>query len=106
MKTMRLEVIDAMEAPHGGWILRLRHREGAPLTVKGLKGARMKAVSPRGDERTFRIHSFVMFGGKPTDRRLARTGRADVRIVDEEAAPGTPPIGLRWDVIPNGADGG
>jgi hypothetical protein len=100
MPKMRLRVIDAMEAPHGGRILRLRHEDGETPTVRGLKGARMKATSPEGHERSFRIHSFVLFGGRPSDSRLARTGRADVRITDEEAAPGAPPVRTGWEVTP------
>lgn len=97
---MRLLVIDAMDAPQGGRILRLRHENGEPLSVNRLKGCRFRAVSPRGDERTFRVASFVMFGGRASDARLARTGRADVLVVEDDAPPGTPPVGLRWEVVP------
>lgn len=100
MKKMRLRVIDAMDAPHGGRILRLRHVDGDTPTVGALKGARMKAVSPEGEERTFRVESFAMFGGRASDERLARTGRADVRITDEGAAPGSQPIRVGWEVTP------
>lgn len=89
-----------MDAPHGGRILRLRHREGDPPTVRGLRGARMRATSPEGVERTFRIESFALVGGRASDARMARTGRADVHVAVDEAAPGTPPIGARWEVTP------
>ena len=100
MRKMRLRVVDAMQGPHGRRILRLRLQEGEALTVKTLKGARMKAITPDGDERSFTIDSFVLFGGKPSDERMARTGRADVAIVDEEGAADAPPIGLQWEVTP------
>lgn len=100
MKKMQLVVVDAMDAPYAGRILRLRHQEGPPLTVKGLKGSRFRAVSPGGDERTFRVRSFALFGGRVSDERLARTGRVDVHVVEDEAPGDVPPIGLQWQVRP------
>ena len=93
-------VLDAMDAPHGGRILRLRLQSGEAPSVKALKGTRMKGVSPdRAAQRYFRIEGFATFGGRPSDDRLARTGRVDVHVVDEEA-PGLPPVSLRWEVSP------
>jgi hypothetical protein len=40
---------------------------------------------------------FAVFGGKPSDDRLARTGRIDVHIEEIEGGP----IGLRWEVTPS-----
>jgi hypothetical protein len=91
-------VLDALEGPHGGRILRLRLQSGDPPSIKALKGARMKAVSPDGsEERFFRVDGFAVFGGRPSDARLARTGRVDVHVL-EEGAPHDPPISLRWEV--------
>jgi hypothetical protein len=91
-------VLDALEGPHGGRILRLRLQSGDPPSIKALKGARMKAVSPDGsEERFFRVDGFAVFGGRPSDARLARTGRVDVHVI-EEGAPLGPPISLRWEV--------
>jgi len=87
-------VLDAMDAPHTGRILRLRLQSGEAPSIKSLKGAEMTAVSPDGDECRFRVLGFAVFGGKPSNDRLARTGRIDVHV--EELSGG--PIGLRWEV--------
>ena len=57
----------------------------------------MKAISPGGSECRIRIEGFALFGGKPSDERLQRTGRLDVHI--EELDDGGP-VGLRWQVTP------
>jgi hypothetical protein len=44
-----------------------------------------------------RVLGFALFGGKPSDDRLARTGRVDVHV--EELGEGDP-VGLRWEVRP------
>jgi hypothetical protein len=90
-------VLDAMDAPHAGRILRLRLQSGEAPTIKSLKGAEMVAVSPEGDECRLRINGFALFGGKPSNDRLARTGRVDVHV--EELDDGGP-VGLRWEVTP------
>lgn len=75
-------VIDALDAPHGGRILRLRVLEGQP-TVKALKGATLIAVSPRdGTERLLRVRDFSILGGRPSNRRMADTRQCDL-IVDD-----------------------
>jgi hypothetical protein len=89
------QVLDAMDAPHGGRILRLRLVGGEPPALRSLKGSRVKAVSPTGDERFARVEGFPLFGGKATDRRLARSGRLDLHVVEE--AEGLP-IACRWQV--------
>lgn len=89
-------VLDAMNAPHSGRILRLRLQSGEAPSIKSLKGSEMKAVSPEGSECRFRVLGFAAFGGKPSNDRLARTGRVDVHV--EELGGG--PIGLRWEVFP------
>lgn len=86
-------VIDALDAPHGGRILRLRLQSGAAPSARTLKGARLRAVSPRGEERVVRVEGFPTFGGRP-DARL-RTGRVDVHVRDEDRGP---PVELRWEV--------
>ena len=89
-------VLDAMNAPHSGRILRLRLQSGEAPSIKSLKGSEMRAVSPDGSECRFRVLGFAVFGGKPSNDRLARTGRVDVQV--EELGGG--PIGLRWEVFP------
>jgi hypothetical protein len=91
-------VLDVMSGPHGGKILRLRLQSGEAPSVKALKGARLKAVSPDGaSERYLRVDGFALFGGRPSDARLARSGRVDVHVIDEDAS-GTAPVSLRWEV--------
>lgn len=91
-------VLDAMDAPHEGRILRLRLQSGETPGIKSIKGARFRAVSPDGDvERTVKVVGFAVFGGKPSDDRLARTGRVDVHV-EEEGAPDAPSVSLRWEL--------
>jgi hypothetical protein len=96
-KGVLYRVLDAMDAPHAGRILRLRLESGEAPPVKSLKGSEMLAISPEGVRCRFRIMGFAVFGGKPSDDRFARTGRADVHI---EELDDTGPIGLRWEVRP------
>ena len=92
-------VLDAMPGPHGGRILRLRLQSGETPSISRLKGARMTARSPdQAAERHFRIDAFAVFGGKPSDERLRRTGRVDVHVTEEEDGAGDP-ISLRWEVV-------
>lgn len=92
-------VLDALEGPHGGVILRLRLQSGEAPSIRALKGARVKAVSPDGSqERFFRVEGFAVFGGRPSDARLARTGRVDVHVTPEGSAEDSA-VSLRWEVI-------
>jgi len=86
-----------MKHPHGGLILRLRLEEGDAPSVRELKGARLRAVSPRGEERIVEVEGFADFGGRPSDDRLARTGRADLHVYTTDGKS-EPAIGLRWKV--------
>jgi hypothetical protein len=91
-------VLDAMEAPHGGRILRLRLESGEMPSVGSLRGARLTARSPDGKTGAMRVRGFAVFGGRPSDDRLARTGRLDLHVEPEGDGP---PIGLRWEVRPD-----
>ncbi len=90
-------VLDAMDAPHFGRILRLRLHSGEAPSIKSIKGSEMRAVAPDGQSCRFKVLGFAVFGGKPSRERLARTGRIDVHV--EELDEGGP-IGLRWTVHP------
>jgi hypothetical protein len=95
--SVTFRVLDAMDAPHTGRILRLRLQTGETPTVRELKHARFRAVSPDGEaEGEVTVQGFVVFGGKPSDERLARTGRIDVHVVED----GDPdrPVSLRWEL--------
>ncbi|MDE2805256.1 MAG: hypothetical protein OXN18_08955 [Gemmatimonadota bacterium] len=78
-------VIDAYNHPHGGRILRLRLGKGEALRVKELKSCVMTARAPDGREERISVDGFALFGGRPSDSRLARTGRVDVHTTDEAA---------------------
>jgi len=85
-----------MDAPHGGRILRLRLDDGDRPSIRNLKGARLHAVSPDGaSEATVRVEGFALFGGRPSDQRLARTGRIDVHVTQ---LSGSGPVKAHWEV--------
>ncbi|HSW30687.1 MAG TPA: hypothetical protein VLH75_14470 [Longimicrobiales bacterium] len=88
-------VLDALDAPHSGRILRLRLQAGEAPSVRALRGARLRASAPDGRACTAKVVGFALVGGKPSDERLARTGRVDVHV---EEAEGQGPIGLQWEV--------
>jgi hypothetical protein len=88
-------VLDAMDAPHTGRILRLRLQSGEAPSIKRLKSARLVARGPDGQEVPLEVKGFPTFGGKPTDERLARSGRVDLHV-EELGDDG--PVGLRWNV--------
>jgi hypothetical protein len=90
-------VLDAMDSPHSGRILRLRLQSGEAPSVKSLKGSEMCATSPAGVECRFRVLGFALFGGKPSNDRFARTGRVDLQV---EELDETGPIDLQWEVVP------
>lgn len=96
-QTTVFKVLDAMNHPHGGRILRLRLQEGDAPSIRDLKGARLRATSEDGEVREVVVEGFAAFGGKPTDKRLARTGRVDVHVEDADGKPG-PEIGMQWEV--------
>jgi hypothetical protein len=92
-------VLDALDAPHSGRILQLRLQSGEAPSVKSRRSAGLRATGPDGEICRLRVMGFALFSGKPSDDRLARTGRIDVHI--EEICGG--PTGLRGEVTPSGA---
>lgn len=90
-------VLDAMDAPHSGRILRLRLQSGEAPSIASLKGSELLATSQEGRRCRLRVSGFAIFGGKPSNDRLMRTGRVDVHV--EELDEGGP-VGLRWEVTP------
>lgn len=89
-------VLDAMDAPHSGRILRLRLQSGEAPPVKSLRGSEMRATSPEGRVCRFKVLGFAVFGGKPSNERFARTGRVDLHVEELDGGP----IGLQWEVQP------
>lgn len=93
-----LRVIDVLDHPHGGRILRTRLAGDSVPALKELKGARFRATSPEGTgERLVHVLGFPITGGKPSDRRLRETGRIDLHV--EETGDGAP-IDLQWELRP------
>ena len=90
-------VLDALDAPHGGQILRLRLQSGEAPPLRSLRGARLAARNPRGTESSVvKVKGFALFGGKASDSRLSRTGRVDIHVTPEPGQGG--PVGLQWEV--------
>ena len=87
-------VIDAYDHPHGGRILRLRLGKGEPPTLRELRGGTMTATSETGESARLSVSGFSAAGGKPSDGRLARTGRIDVHVTGEGARP----VDVGWEV--------
>ena len=96
--TSVFRVIDALDAPHGGRILRLQLQDGAAPRVRDLKGSRFTATAPDGTQRDVTVKGFATFGGRVSDRRLADTGRVDVHIRDDAAE--ARPVSMKWLLTP------
>ncbi len=91
-------VLDSMEAPYGGWFLKLRFEGGDAPTLRELKGATMRVSSPDGAiSFEVKVHGFPLFGGRPSDDRLHRTGRVDVHVGVLDGSERS--IGLKWRVL-------
>jgi hypothetical protein len=43
------------------------------------------------------VLDFAVFGGKPSNDRLTRTGRIDIQVLELDE---NGPIGLQWEVVP------
>ncbi len=90
-------VLDSMEAPHGGWFLKLRFAAGDAPTLRELKGATMLVSSPDGATSfEVKVRGFPLFGGHPSDDRLHRTGRVDLHVAVLDGNERS--IGLKWTV--------
>lgn len=101
MASAEFKVVDALKAPHGGVILRLRLDGGEPPTIRQLKGAELLARGPGGVERRVRVKGFPLFAGRPSNERLARTGRIDLHVIDESDGAAVPPIAHSWKILGN-----
>jgi hypothetical protein len=97
MEKPLLRVIDALDHPHGGTILRTRLAGDSVPSLGDLKGANFQARSPEGVERTVRVLGFPITGGKPSNKRIRESGRVDLHV--EETGEGAP-IDLQWELHP------
>ena len=90
-------VLDSMEAPYGGWFLKLRFEAGDAPTIRELKNAKLRVSSPDGATAfEVAVRGFPLFGGRPSDDRLHRTGRVDIHVAPLDGNGGA--IGPRWKV--------
>jgi hypothetical protein len=90
-------VINAMDAPHRGRIIRLRLQGGPAPPLRALKGASLEARSPKGKKETLRVLGFFLGGGRPSDARFTRTGRIDL-LVEKENGEGRSEVSSQWQV--------
>lgn len=65
--------------------MRLRLHSGDSPTLRDLKKRKMMAYRGDSDPVQIKIAAFALCGGKPSNPRLARTGRADVHVDGDEA---------------------
>jgi hypothetical protein len=86
-------VIDAMDGPHFGQILRLRLLSGRTPALKEVKGGTFKGRSPSGEESTVTVQGLSMVNGKASQARFARTGRVDVIAMVEGEGP---KVSIQW----------
>lgn len=91
------KVIDAMDAPHRGRIIRLRLKGGQPPALRDLKGATLHARSPKGEEETLTVVGFFLPGGRPSNTRLSRTGRIDL-LVERQEGSDRPEVSAQWEI--------
>jgi hypothetical protein len=88
-------VLDSMDAPHGGKLLKLRFESGDTPATCEIKGATLLLASPDGEAScTVRVEAFALFGGRPSDDRLRRTGRVDIHVSEVEGNADN--IGPKW----------
>jgi hypothetical protein len=91
------KVIDAMDAPHGGRMLRLKLIDGMAPSLGEIKGGTFDTKSPEGESGgRIRVDSFAVFGGKASNARFEKTGRVDVQVLGVDRSPSE--IGLRWEL--------
>ena len=90
-------VLDSMEAPYGGWFLKLRFEAGDAPTIRELRSAKLSVSSPDGATSfEVEVQGFPLFGGHPSDDRLHRTGRVDIHVKLRKGTGGV--IGPKWKV--------
>ena len=90
-------VLDALKAPYGGWLVKLRFEAGDALTLKELKSATLNVSSLDGATSfDVKVSGFPVFGGRPSDDRLRRTGRVDLHVNTVDGSDRT--IGVKWRV--------
>lgn len=93
-----MRVLDVMEHPHGGWVIRLRVANGEPPTMSVLRSDGLSVEVADGTTHHFKVDAFPLMGGKASDARIKSTGRVDVYgdwAAGRPSAPLTPGSGAR-----------
>ncbi len=91
------KVIDAMDGPHGGRMLRLKLIDGMAPTLREIKGGTFDTRDPSGASGgRIRVEAFAVFGGKATNERFEKTGRVDVQVFGVDRDPSE--VDLKWEV--------
>lgn len=73
----------------------MRLQSGEAPTIGTLRGATLRCIAPDGRTASVRVTGFALMGGRPSNNRLARTGRVDVHV---EEVDGDGPVSPKWEV--------
>lgn len=91
------KVIDAMDAPHGGRLLRLKLIDGMAPALSEIKGGTFDTRDPQGESRgRLRVDGFAVFGGKASSARFEKTGRISVHAFGVDNNPSE--VSLKWEL--------
>lgn len=85
-----LRVLDVMEHPHGGWLIRLRVENGEPPTTSDLRSDGLSLEVADGSAHHFNVGAFPLMGGDASDARIKSTGRVDVHGEWADGEPSSP----------------
>ena len=94
---LEMKVLDVLNHPHGGRILRVRLKGNDLPVPKELRGLTLNATGPRGQERRVSVRGFSLTGGRVSRERLEETRRLDLHVEEEGDGP---PVDLRWKLTP------
>lgn len=95
----RFTVVNVMDVPLRGVLLRLRLQEGVPSLRELGPGRRLLLRSPAGEEREVRVLDFSVTGGRATQSRLERMRELDVIVARDDAWSDGRPIRIGWSVV-------
>ena len=90
----RFSVVDALDAPHDGRILRLRLVSGEAPRLGRLKSRELVATSPTGRICRLSVKDFAVLGGKVRQERFRKERQITVRVREIDQGP----VGLKWEV--------
>ncbi len=94
---LKMKVLDVLDHPHGGRILRVRIQGGDLPAPKELRGLTLNARGPRGEEQRVSVLGFSLTGGRVTAETLKERRRVDLHVEEEGDGPA---VDLRWTLTP------